>query len=71
MGWHSQFRVEVIAILTGILEAARILGESIDYSRQAEAMALRLRTTKALPNTRPVAPVEGVTPAGNGAGRAD
>ena len=26
-------------------ESARILGESIDYSRQAEALALRLRTT--------------------------
>ncbi len=29
-------------------EAARILGESIDYSRQAQAMALRLRASKAV-----------------------
>jgi nitrite reductase (cytochrome c-552) len=33
-------------------ESARILGESIDYSRQAQAMALRLRTP-ATPNRRP------------------
>jgi nitrite reductase (cytochrome c-552) len=43
-------------------EAARILGESIDYSRQAQAMALRQRAPKAPPVTRPVVPVEGVTP---------
>jgi nitrite reductase (cytochrome c-552) len=44
-------------------EAARILGESIDYSRQAQAMALRLRAPAA-PSTAglPVRPVEGVTP---------
>jgi nitrite reductase (cytochrome c-552) len=44
-------------------EAARILGESIDYSRQAQAMALRLRAPAA-PSTGglPVRPVEGVTP---------
>lgn len=44
-------------------EAARILGESIDYSRQAQAMALRLRAPEPpaleeLPET----PIEGVTP---------
>jgi nitrite reductase (cytochrome c-552) len=45
-------------------EAARILGESIDFSRQAQAMALRLRAPAA-PSTAglPVRPVEGVTPA--------
>jgi nitrite reductase (cytochrome c-552) len=44
-------------------EAARILGESIDYSRQAQAMALRLRAPQA-PNIEgmPKKPVEGVTP---------
>lgn len=43
-------------------EAARILGESIDYSRKAQAMALRLRAPAA-PDTGhlPVEPVRGVT----------
>ena len=44
-------------------EAARILGESIDYSRQAQAMAIRLRAPSA-PSTEdlPIEPVQGVTP---------
>lgn len=44
-------------------EAVRILGESIDYSRQAQALALRLRAPQP-PATgeQPVAPVQGVTP---------
>jgi nitrite reductase (cytochrome c-552) len=44
-------------------ESARILGESIDYSRRAQAMALRLRAPDAT-DTRglPVEPVQGVTP---------
>lgn len=44
-------------------EATRILGESIDYSRQAQAMALRLRAPDA-PSTDdiPIEPVQGVTP---------
>ena len=42
-------------------EAARILGESIDYSRQAAAEALRLRAAEAPESERVVAPVEGVT----------
>lgn len=43
-------------------EATRILGESIDYSRQAQAMALRLRAPAA-PSTDeiPIEPVQGVT----------
>ena len=43
-------------------EAARILAESIDYSRQAQAMALRLRAPEA-PSTEsiPREPVRGVT----------
>lgn len=47
-------------------EATRILGESIDYSRQAQAMALRLRAPAA-PNTDqlPMNPVQGVTPEGD------
>ncbi|HET6425149.1 MAG TPA: ammonia-forming cytochrome c nitrite reductase subunit c552 [Planctomycetaceae bacterium] len=45
-------------------EAARILGESIDYSRQAQAAALRLRAPKTPDTTKlPVNEVEGVTPA--------
>jgi nitrite reductase (cytochrome c-552) len=44
-------------------EAVRILGESIDYSRQAQALALRQRAPEAPASTRPVQPVEGVTPA--------
>lgn len=47
-------------------EAMRILGESIDYSRQAEAAALRLRAPEAPESTREVVPVEGVTPAKGG-----
>jgi nitrite reductase (cytochrome c-552) len=44
-------------------EAARILGESIDFSRQAQAMALRLRAPEA-PSTEdlPIEPIQGVTP---------
>jgi len=46
-------------------EAARILGESIDYSRRAQAAALRWRAPEA-PSTAeiPTEPVRGVTPAG-------
>ena len=43
-------------------EAARLLGESIDYSRQAQAAALEWRAPEAPESDRPVAPVEGVTP---------
>ena len=44
-------------------EAMRILGESIDYSRQAQALAVRLRAPEA-PSTDsiPTEPVQGVTP---------
>lgn len=44
-------------------EAARILGESIDFSRQAQAMALRLRAPEP-PKLEdlPGNPIEGVTP---------
>ncbi len=43
-------------------EAVRILGESIDYSRQAQALAVRLRAPEA-PSTDelPIEPVQGVT----------
>ena len=46
-------------------EAMRILGESIDYSRQATVVALRLRAPAA-PSTGdiPTEPIHGVTPAG-------
>jgi nitrite reductase (cytochrome c-552) len=43
-------------------EAVRILGESIDYSRQAQASALRLRAPQAPEPTAPVEPIQGVTP---------
>lgn len=43
-------------------EAARILGESIDYSRRAQAIALRLRAGEAPTVNLPVQPVQGVTP---------
>ena len=45
-------------------EAMRLLGESIDYSRQAETMAIRLRAPEA-PSTAdiPTEPIQGVTPA--------
>jgi nitrite reductase (cytochrome c-552) len=43
-------------------EAARILAESIDYSRQAQAAALRLRAPAAPKSDRPIEPIEGVTP---------
>ena len=43
-------------------EAARILGESIDYSRQAQAAAIRMRAPEppSIENL-PVTPIEGVT----------
>jgi nitrite reductase (cytochrome c-552) len=44
-------------------EAMRILADSIDYSRQAQAAALRLRTPAPTGEKPPVKPVEGVTPA--------
>lgn len=44
-------------------EAARILAESIDFSRQAQAQANRLRAPEApATDTLPVTPVQGVTP---------
>jgi nitrite reductase (cytochrome c-552) len=43
-------------------EAMRILGESIDYSRQAQAAALRLRAPAPPGDKPPVKPIEGVTP---------
>lgn len=43
-------------------ESARVLGESIDYCRRAEAMANRLRAPEAPSSGRPIEPVQGVTP---------
>ena len=42
-------------------EAMRILGESIDYSRQAQAMANRLRAPEPPEVDLPVKPIEGVS----------
>jgi nitrite reductase (cytochrome c-552) len=44
-------------------EAMRILGESIDYSRQAQARAIALRAPAAPKVDLPVKPIEGVTSA--------
>jgi nitrite reductase (cytochrome c-552) len=52
-------------------EAARILGESIDYSRQAQAQAIALRAPEAPAPQRAVEPVQGVTPAGEAPANAD
>jgi nitrite reductase (cytochrome c-552) len=43
-------------------EAVRLLGESIDYSRQAQAAAIRLRAAAAPEVDLPVEPVQGITP---------
>jgi nitrite reductase (cytochrome c-552) len=43
-------------------EAARVLAESIDYSRQAQVLAVSLRASEVPPSERPVRPVEGITP---------
>jgi nitrite reductase (cytochrome c-552) len=44
-------------------EAARILGESIDYSRQAQSLAIRLRAPEAPSiDDMPIDPIQGVTP---------
>jgi len=43
-------------------EAATILGESIDYSRQAQARAIRLRAPAPPAMAPPAKPIEGVTP---------
>lgn len=43
-------------------EAVRILAEAIDYCRQAEAMALKLRAPEAPASQKETQPVEGVTP---------
>lgn len=49
-------------------EAARILAESIDFSRQAQALALRFRAPAAPAiDTLPKEPVQGVTPSERGA----
>jgi nitrite reductase (cytochrome c-552) len=43
-------------------ETARVLGEAIDYARQAQAMAVALRAPAAPAATSPSEPVQGVTP---------
>ena len=43
-------------------EAARILAESVDYSRQATTSALRLRPQNPVTTEVPVTPIQGVTP---------
>ncbi|MEX0613428.1 MAG: ammonia-forming cytochrome c nitrite reductase subunit c552, partial [Pirellulales bacterium] len=45
-------------------EAARILGESIDYSRQAQVAATRLRAPEPSEVHQPVESLQGVTPTG-------
>jgi nitrite reductase (cytochrome c-552) len=63
----SQWRLDFISSENSLgfhadQEAARILAESIDYSRQAQALALQLRAPSPPPSTQPTEPVEGVTP---------
>jgi len=43
-------------------EAVRVLGESIDYSRQAQALANRIRAPEAPTVNASVKPIQGVTP---------
>src|SRR5688572_13372270 len=43
-------------------ETARVLAESIDYARQAQAMAQALRAPAAPPATQPIGDVIGITP---------
>jgi len=43
-------------------EAMRILAESIDYSRQAQALALEVRAPPPPVNDSPITPVQGITP---------
>lgn len=53
-------------------EAARILGESIDYSRRAQALALRLRAPEAPSiDDLPITPIQGVTPTVEGTAKQD
>lgn len=42
-------------------ESARILGESIDYCRQAQVLAISLRSPPPPPNTTPIIPIQGVS----------
>jgi nitrite reductase (cytochrome c-552) len=63
----SQWRLDFISSENSMgfhadQEAARILAESIDYSRQAQAQAIALRAPVAPVSEQPVAPVHGVTP---------
>ncbi len=63
----SQWRLEFISSENSMgfhadQEAARILAESIDYSRQAQVLALALRAPSAPPTERAGEPVQGVTP---------
>ena len=66
---QAQWRLDFIASENSMgfhapQEAARVLAEAIDYARQAQVLAEQLApgaTTR--PSTRPVVPVQGVTPA--------
>jgi nitrite reductase (cytochrome c-552) len=62
----SQWRLDYISSENSMgfhadQEAARILAESIDYSRQAQAQAILLHAEQ-IPPTPPDTPIEGVTP---------
>ena len=65
---QAQWRLDFVASENSMgfhaaQETARVLAESIDYARQAQALAVGMRAPKAPPTTREAAPVEGVTPA--------
>ncbi len=63
----SQWRLDFISSENSMgfhadQEAARILAESIDYARQAQALSLQLRAPSAPQADRNVEPIGGVTP---------
>lgn len=65
----SQWRLDYISSENSLgfhadQEAARILAESIDYSRKATIQAITLRAPEAPERTGTVEPVSGITPAG-------
>jgi nitrite reductase (cytochrome c-552) len=65
---QAQWRLDFVASENSMgfhasQETARVLGESIDFARQAQALAVGMRAPEAPPVTREAEPVQGVTPA--------
>jgi len=64
---QAQWRLDFVASENSMgfhagQETARVLGEAIDYARQAQARAVALRAPPPPPATGPGEPVQGVTP---------